>query len=45
MELWLEEMGSFFDHRIDTYEAHMLNEVDGTRLAYDEIAKYVAIKK
>lgn len=45
MEPWLEEMGSFFDKRIEIYEEHMLTEVDGASNAYIEIAKYIPAKK
>jgi tRNA (cmo5U34)-methyltransferase len=44
MERWLEEMGSFFDTRIETYEEHMMNVVNGAKQAYVEIAKYVPVK-
>ncbi len=41
----LEEMGSFFDQRIETYEEHMLKEVKGAKEAYEEIAKYIPVKE
>jgi tRNA (cmo5U34)-methyltransferase len=45
MEYKLEEMGSFFDIRSDTYEEHMLTQVDGMGDAYHEIARYIPDKK
>lgn len=41
MEDSLEEMSSFFDKRIETYEEHMMTEVNGAKEAYLEIAKYI----
>ncbi|OPJ62859.1 class I SAM-dependent DNA methyltransferase [Clostridium oryzae] len=37
----LEEMASFFDKRVDTYDEHMKNEVDGSDQYYIETAKYI----
>lgn len=44
MEHRLEEMGSFFDTRSDTYEEHMLTVVDGMGEAYHEIARHIPDK-
>ncbi len=44
MEQRLEEMGSFFDTRSDTYEEHMLTVVDGMGEAYHEIARHIPDK-
>lgn len=44
METKLEEMGRFFDSRVDTYEEHMMNEVNGAKQAYIEIARYIPVK-
>jgi cyclopropane fatty-acyl-phospholipid synthase-like methyltransferase len=41
----LEEMGKFFDQRIETYEEHMFTEVMGAREAYEEIANYIPVKE
>lgn len=35
----LEEMASFFDARVDMYEGHMMEAVDGARCFYKETAK------
>lgn len=40
----LEEMGSFFDARIDTYERHMFEDVDGADQYYRETARQLALK-
>lgn len=45
MEKWLEEMGSFFNKRVEGYDEHMLTEVGGVREAYIEIAKYIPVKE
>jgi cyclopropane fatty-acyl-phospholipid synthase-like methyltransferase len=45
MERLLEEMGSFFDTRIEYYEDHMKTEVDGAVQAYNQIAQYIPVKK
>lgn len=37
----LEEMGDFFNSRVDTYEEHMLREIDGSVSYYVEIAKLI----
>ena len=34
----LEEMSSFFDARVDNYDTHMLNEVEGCREGYEKLA-------
>ncbi|MGI5959586.1 MAG: class I SAM-dependent methyltransferase [Massiliimalia sp.] len=39
----LEEMGSFFDARIDTYEQHMFEEVDGADEYYEETARRMVL--
>lgn len=37
----LEEMSSFFNHRADGYEEHMMNNVDGADKYYIETAKLI----
>ncbi|MDT8716852.1 methyltransferase domain-containing protein [Clostridium sp. 19966] len=37
----IEEMGDFFNKRADTYESHMMNEVDGYEEYYAETARYI----
>ena len=37
--LELEEMRAFFTARADIYDAHMLEEVEGCREAYAELAR------
>ena len=37
----LEEMGTFFNSRVDIYEEHMLREIDGSVQYYVEIAKLI----
>ena len=37
----LEEMGSFFNSRVDIYEEHILREIDGSVGYYVEIAKLI----
>ena len=39
----LEEMGSFFNSRVDMYEEHMLREIDGSVSYYVEIAKLIPV--
>lgn len=41
----LEEMSSFFDQRVETYEEHMYSEVIGAKEAYAEIANYLPVKE
>ncbi len=37
----MEKMNEFFTARVDSYDEHMLNEVDGCREAYGEMSKLV----
>ena len=37
----MEKMDEFFTARVDGYDEHMLNEVDGCREAYGEMSKLV----
>ena len=41
----LEEMGNFFNSRVDMYEDHMLKEVEGQASYYFEIAKLIPATK
>lgn len=38
----LEEMGNFFDRRVESYEQHMFENVDGAKLYYIETAKQLS---
>lgn len=37
----IEEMGSFFDARVDGYDEHMMNDIDNASEYYAEISKYM----
>ncbi|ADL50253.1 class I SAM-dependent methyltransferase [Clostridium cellulovorans] len=37
----LEEMSSFFTKRVEDYDNHMINEVEGCRDGYEKIAEFV----
>lgn len=41
----LEDMGSFFDKRVDNYEQHMHEEVSDSRQFYVETASLIPVKK
>ena len=37
----MERMEAFFAARVEEYDAHMIEEVEGCREAYEEMAKWV----